>query len=273
MSEAGLRELLELLVGEGGGAEALLLVVGLLARLLPLVWVTPIFGAKLIPRSARVVVGLALAALCYPVAAAQAPPEGVSALLLLGEVAVGLALGFVASLVFHGAQAAGVAVDAARGASNSEVFLPQSGGRSSPMGSLYFQLAIVLFFALGGHRLFLSVVVGSYIMLPMGALPPAEGLLPFTLFVARLTADVWVLAVAWAAPVLAATLLADISLGWINRFVPQLNVFFLAMPLKALLGIAVVVLGASLLAAALPESLAQGVAAVERSLELMSSRP
>lgn len=267
MTEAALKELLE------GGGQALLLALALLARLLPLVWVTPVFGARLIPRSGRVVVALALAMLCYPLAVARVPPAGISWLLLLGEVAVGLALGFVASLVFYAAQAAGSAVDLARGASNSEVLLPQSGGRTSPMGSLYFQLSIVLFFALGGHRLLVGVIVSSYAVLPLGATPPSAEILPLVLYVARLTAEVMLLAVAWAAPVLAAALLADIALGWINRFVPQLNVFFLAMPLKALLGIAVVALGAALLAAALPESLARGVLAVERSLELMTGTP
>ena len=50
-----------------------------------------------------------------------------------------------------------------------------------------------------------------------------------------------------AAPVLLAMFLAELGLALVSRFAPQLQVFFLAMPIKSALGIFVLILYASTL--------------------------
>ena len=60
---------------------------------------------------------------------------------------------------------------------------------------------------------------------------------------ARLTADAITFGVLLALPVIAAILLANLVLALMNKAAPQMNVFFLGMPLKAILGIAVLLFG------------------------------
>jgi flagellar biosynthesis protein FliR len=58
-------------------------------------------------------------------------------------------------------------------------------------------------------------------------------------------------AIGLCAPAVVALLLADILLGIVGRAVPQIPLYFVAMPLKALLGVGAVLLGLASLDAAL----------------------
>jgi flagellar biosynthesis protein FliR len=245
-----------------------------LARVAPVIWLAPFLGGRLVPTLVKTTLALALTVAIAPQLLPQverlhqAAPL-VQAAVLLKEAAVGAALGFVVGLAFLAAEAAGRLADTARGANLAEVIEPQLGGRTSPLGDLHFQLALVLFLALGGHRLFLLGLGASYEALPLASFPAAAGLKGLALLAARLTADVLLLALTLAAPVVAALLLTDVTLGIVNRFVPSANVFFLAMPLKALIGIGVLVLSVGLLAGVLPRVLEGAVVQVSRLLGVL----
>jgi flagellar biosynthesis protein FliR len=265
---------LQMLLGADAGR--LLLAGGAaLARVTPAVWLAPFLGGKLVPATVKMGVSLALALTVAPsLAPSVRALEGSGPLLLLGlllkELAVGAAAGFVVGLVFQAAEAGGRLMDTARGANLAEALVPQLGERSSPLGDLSFQLTLVLFLALGGHRLFLMALGTSYQLLPLGAVPHASGLAGLAGLCLRLTADLLALAVSLAAPALAAGLIADLVLGAINRFVPQAQVFFLGMPLKAAAGLLLLAGSAGLLVAALPGALEAAVAAAQRALELLA---
>jgi flagellar biosynthetic protein FliR len=246
-----------------------------LARVGAAVWIAPFLGGRLVPASVKIALCLLLAAVITPQVIPSAKTlAGTSIALQLAvlgkEVLVGAALGFVAALVFWAAEASGRLVDTARGANLSEALVPQTGAHGSPIGELFFLLTVVLFIVLGGHRIFIIAIGTSYQLLPVATFPDASGIGGFAMLCARLTADLLLLALALAAPVLAAIFLADVTLGVINRFAPQINVFFLAMPAKALLGIAVLVLAIGLLLSTLPPLLDAGVQAVGRALGLLS---
>ncbi|MCA9671248.1 MAG: flagellar biosynthetic protein FliR [Myxococcales bacterium] len=253
---------------DAGAERALLALILLMARLVPLFWVAPMFGGRLVPAPVRVGLSLAIALLIFPSVAPAL--DGLSAMapalvvmLVAKEVLVGFALGFVTSLVFHAAAAAGALVDGARGAQSAEATLPQSGARTTVLGNLHVQLAIVIFFALGGHRVFFVAVAHGYAAIPPAALPTIKGVASFGALCIRLSADVILVGLALAAPVVVALALGDLTLGWINRFAPQINVYFMAMPAKALLGIGVLAIAAPLLLAALPPLLSRAMEQLE----------
>jgi type III secretion protein SpaR/YscT/HrcT len=259
-----------------GGDLTLALVGGLfaLARVGPALWIAPFLGGRMVPPVVKIASSLAFAAVLSPhlivaVRPLAGAPAAVLLSLLVKEAAVGAALGFVVALVFLAAEAAGRLADAMRGASLAEVMVPPLGARSSPLGDLYFQLSVVLFLSLGGHRIFVTALGASYELLPLAFFPRAQGLQSFAQLCLRLTADLLLLAVSLAAPVVAVLLLADLTLGMVNRFVPQLAVFFLAMPARALLGIAVLVLGLGLVAGALPQAMDLAVRHVTDALQAL----
>lgn len=249
------------------------LVLGI-SRIAAIVWIAPAFGGPAISRTVRLGVAFALALVFVPQILPSAlllsiRPRIVLFAILAKETMVGTAIGFVSGLVFWAAQSAGWLADTARGANLAEAILPQTRKRSTPLGSLFYQLAIVLFFSLGGHHLFVVAIAESYQSLPLDSVPAVTGLGQFASLCMRLTGELILIALSLAAPVIASTLIADIAVGWINRFVPQLNVFFLLMPLKAALGIAVVAVTLSALLAYLPRSLELGVGQLRWALRLL----
>jgi flagellar biosynthetic protein FliR len=218
-----------------------------MARVAPIVQLAPFLGGRATPRSVKTSIAFALAILVAPMVWT---PEfllgdigsGELGLLIAKELLVGLTLGFVAALIFEAVRMAGQIIDAARGQTMANVMVPQLPERASVSADLLYQFSIALFFVLGGHHVFVRALVRSYRMIPPTAFPIGEGdAIIFS--IARLTADSIAIGLLLAFPVVAAILLADLVLALINKSAPQVNVFFLGMPAKALLGVAVVLFG------------------------------
>lgn len=220
------------------------------ARTLPLAWLVPALGGPRLPTTLRLALGLLLSMLCLPVLL----PAATSALTGLGpvgglllaarELLVGLTVGLCVAMVFRAAEAAGRLVDVVRGANLAEVLAPLTEERQSPMGELYLFLAIVVFLELGGLRLFATALGRSYEAVPVGLAASTAGTLRsaaglVTTSVGKLLES----AVGLAAPVVVAMWLADAALGVVGRVAPQVALSFAAMPAKALLGMAVALLG------------------------------
>jgi type III secretion protein SpaR/YscT/HrcT len=224
------------------------------ARALPIAWQIPAFGGEHVPAQVRVGLGLALSAVCLPQVMASLPggAGGLLWLLLLArEVAVGLTVGFVAASLFRAAEAAGRLVDTLRGANLAEVLSPAAEGRSSPLGDVYLLLAVVIFLELGGVGHVATALARSYEGAPLTWTAAPTGLGEVAKLVILSSAKLIEGAVGLAAPALVALLLADLVLGAIARLAPQIPVYFVGMPLKALAGVGVVLLGLGSVEAAL----------------------
>ena len=207
------------------------------ARVVPVFVIAPFFGGRLVPAPLRVAVALAFVALVFPAISAGAPaPSGLGPLVLAGllakEVVVGALLGFLAAMPFWAAEAAGRLVDDARGAD----------GASAPLGDLALKLAIVIFFVVDGHLLFVRALAASYDAIPVVGLPPALAGGSLAELAVAATAHLVLAALGLAAPALAALLLADLALGLVNRASPHVPVYVLGMPAKAVLGVLVFLL-------------------------------
>jgi flagellar biosynthetic protein FliR len=239
-------------VATGDLSTALLLLALCVARIVPVLVIAPFLGGRLVPATVKIGLAVAVALLVWPqalrgVALPQLGP--VHVVLLLGkEALVGVALGLCAALVFLAAEAAGQLIDVARGASMAESLVPQSGTRASPVADLYLQLAVVVFLALGGHRLFLAALARSYEVVPVTAFPSKASWGALAFAVVDMTGQMLLVAVGLATPVLLAAVLTDLALGLVNRVAPQLNAWVLGMPAKALVGAALVLLTLSLVA-------------------------
>ncbi|MBK8482575.1 MAG: flagellar biosynthetic protein FliR [Proteobacteria bacterium] len=267
---------LQLLLGDS--RRLLLGLTVMTARLAPLLTLTPVFGGALVPRTVRTALLVAMGLVIYPaVATTLDRVVGGSGLLLaavlLSEVWVGVVLALLVSLVFWAAQSAGWLVDTARGSAHAEVLMPGASGRSTASGTLVWLLSIVLFFAIGGHRALLMAAARSYVILPPGAFPAPEGLRAIAWLCLRLTGELIALALVLAAPVLAALWLTDLALGWVNRLVPQVGIFFVAMPLKALAGVGMLALVVGPLLMVLPASLELAMGYVGQAIALLAPAP
>jgi type III secretion protein T len=159
---------------------------------------------------------------------------------VIKEAVIGALIGYLAALFFHAIGAVGQLIDYQRGAGFASLMDPATGTQTSPMGQLFSQMTIILFFTSGGFVLFLSGMYESYRIWPIQTFWPRfdEHFVPF--FLAGLD-DFMALVLVLAAPVLIALFLSELGLGLINRFAPQLNVFFLSMPVKSALAVLIII--------------------------------
>ena len=156
------------------------------------------------------------------------------------EAVIGFLLGFFAAVPFWIAENVGNLIDNQRGATMGEVYSPLSGAQVSTTGIFFTQIVSTVFFVSGAIFLFLGAIYKSYAIWPVfgdwvGFMPDTpvqilgalDGMLRATVVI--------------AAPVIIVMFLATLGLGFVNRTAPQLNVFFLSMPVKSALGIAMLV--------------------------------
>lgn len=227
------------------------------ARMLPLVELMPVLSGPWVPRTVRLAVALGLTLLVAPTAIPPAllAPPALGLLDVVGmvvrELLVGIALGFASSLVFEAARMAGAMVD-------RQAALH---GEDGPVSRLYLLVAVVLFFGLGGGKLWIYAIAQSYVALPLsGGAHLADGLI-----VARMVADAISVAVLLALPVLTVVLVAELCLAVSARMsrvlagaVPSSSRTLVAVAAVALsLGVFVGELGAHLQASlqALPSAI------------------
>lgn len=224
------------------------------ARTIPIAWSIPAFGGPTLPGQIRLAMGIGLSFLCLPVLAGSHPAGGAVlwGLLIAREVMVGVVMGFVVACMFRAAEAAGQFTDVLRGASMAEALSPTGEGRSSPLGALMLLLAAVVFFEIGGLVHVTSALVRSYEAIPLSIHERFAGT-PRAMAMVAIAASAKLIeaAIGLCAPAVVALLLADILLGIVGRAVPQIPLYFVAMPLKALLGVGAVLLGLASLDAAL----------------------
>lgn len=217
-----------------------LLMLGLvLARVMPMVFISPFMGGQSIPSEAKMSIGLLLTLLVWPLAhdslTADIPIYALPFLLvMLKETLIGFAIGFANAHIFYAMETAGRLIDTARGASMSEIMVPSSRQRATAIGTLYSQFLMVFFVGLGGHHIFLDTFFRSFVTIPINEAPDlTPGLSPVAHYAVETCSQVLMIAVLLAAPAVAATFITDLVFGILNRVAPQLNAYFLAMPVKA----------------------------------------
>jgi len=224
----------------------LLVVALILGRTMPMIVLTPFFGGKIAPNTTKMGLGVLLTMIVWPLArtsiSEEIPYTAFSfMLLMLKEVFIGFSIGFVNAHMFFAMEVAGRIIDTVRGTSMSEVQVPHSKQRATPIGSLYYQLYLIIFLALGGHHVFLNGYFFSFQAIPLDeTIGLGVSLAPFVNHIVRLTTDILLIGTTLAAPIIAATFITDVVFGILNRVAPQLNAYFMSMPVKALGGVIII---------------------------------
>jgi flagellar biosynthetic protein FliR len=155
---------------------------------------------------------------------------------VLGQLLVGLALGFLVFLAIAVVQAAGQLIDLFAGFGMGQMYDPLSNTAASPFGRFYQLLATVLLFAINGH-----VVVVRGFLRSFEAVPAERfDLEAFTRLLTSGAGGFLVSAVQVALPLCAALFLADVAIALVSRAAPRIEVLVLSMGVKALI---VLVLG------------------------------
>ena len=203
--------------------------------------ICPALTESMIPGVARRAAVLGFAWIAIPFIKNGMPPGEPNvwmfSFLAFKEAFIGFLIGFFAAIPFWVAENVGNFIDNQRGATMGEVYSPLSGTQVSTTGIFFTQLVSTLFFVGGAVLVFLGALYSSYELwpvfsegvsfapdAPLQILGSLDGMLKTTVII--------------SAPVIIVMFLATLGLGLVNRTAPQLNVFFLSMPVKSALGIA-----------------------------------
>ncbi len=227
---------------------------------------TPVFRSTGIPTRVRLMFALAVSGLLF----ASLPPNYVTPTsavelvpIVLWELALGFAMGFIVQMVFAALAVAGESVAMGMGLGFASLVDPQS-GTSVPTVSQYFVLmASLLFVALNGHLLMLQMLFDSFTIIPPGSKSP---LLNNPGIGIEWAATMYAHALFIALPVLVAMLLTNLAFGVITRAAPQLNIFAIGFPLMLVLGVVMILVNMEHLVSAAGDLFERAYLAVGRLL-------
>jgi flagellar biosynthetic protein FliR len=199
----------------------------------------PIWDSRLIPVQIKVYSILVISLALTPVVAASLPPFPGTWLaaggLVLRELLLGLSLGLVVRFIFSAIQMAGDFVGIQMGFGMVNLIDPNSGVHTTVMGDILLLTATVLFLAVDGHHLLLTVLTQSFGEVPVGG--PA--MMPGSLFALLVPMGnlMYQLTVKLVAPIILVLFLTQIAMGLVARTVPQVQVMIIAFPLTIALGL------------------------------------
>jgi flagellar biosynthetic protein FliR len=223
--------------------EQLISFVFILARTSGIFVFTPFFGSLNIPAQARIILAVVISylfAMGTPLAF-QGTLTLTNVLIgILGELLVGIAIGFAAHALFAGLQYAGQIVGFQIGFSFVNAVDPQTSSRSTSLSVFQTQIGLMLFLGLNAHHWFIRAIGTSLTALPPFSIHIGR---EFVFKMADLGAQVFVIGFQIAAPVTAVLLLTDIALGLIGRSAPQVHILIIGFPLKVLVGIGALGMG------------------------------
>lgn len=218
------------------------LVVGRVAGIL---FVAPFFGSRYFPAQVKIGLAVAISLILLPIVNHNLSfnPEEIYFTTYISfvvkEVVIGLAIGFLAGMLFSAIYMAGQLIDVEMGFGLVNVFDPQYGQSVPLIGNFLYMLSLVLLVALNGHHLLLRALMESYLRLPVGMAAWDGGVASIAL---EAFAWMFVTAVKLSIPIVAALFLTTISLGILGRTMPQLNVFVVGIPLKIMIGLILLLL-------------------------------
>ncbi|MBK7140722.1 MAG: flagellar biosynthetic protein FliR [bacterium] len=205
--------------------------------------IAPILSHRTFPVPAKlgmvVLFGLIMVAAMPNAAVPEAQSLSELVTLAAKEIFVGLAIGFLFSLLLMGVQMAGDIISYQIGFAMASIMDPDQGHEVTTLGQFWFLCALLIFLGINGHHVIISAFNDSYQLIPAGhvVMNGAVGEMIMTY-----SAYVFVIALKLAAPVVVTLLLVDVAMGVVSRMMPTMNVFLLGFGVKVAVGIAIMAL-------------------------------
>lgn len=242
-------------------------------RITGLMLTSPIYGHDSIPRQAQIVFAAAVAVLITPVI----PPVPDIPLyswtgfgIIVEQLLIGAAIGLVIRVTMAAVLATGEFIGLKMGLAFAVFFDPSSGVNLAVLSRFLYMITLLMFLAFNGHLLVLEILVTSFETLPIGIgrFNP-DGFI----MMARYGATIFSVGMLMALPILAALLVVSVSLGILNRSAPQLTIFNIGFPASLLLGIVMLMILMTDIAAFLERMFSRGLAFLQNLLETMAPLP
>lgn len=203
----------------------------------------PGFAATHVPVRVRVFISLGVSMALLPLLLDTLPPMPATAggivRLLAFEITIGAFLGLVAQTLLSALHFAGSVVGLTSGLANAMVFDPVTESQGALVTGFLNMVALTLIFVTGTHILMLEAVGESYtLFLPGAPLPVGD----MGDYLARTLGQSFMIGLRLASPFVVFSLVFQTAMGVTSRLMPQMNVFFVALPAQILLALAMLML-------------------------------
>ncbi|MDU0355685.1 flagellar biosynthetic protein FliR [Paraglaciecola aquimarina] len=214
--------------------------------LLPFMRVSGLFAsmvglsAKSVPMTTRALLTLFLTLLIMP----MIPPVQVAELFSVGtfllviqQIIIGVALGFLSNMVLNTFVLAGQVVAMQTGLGFASIVDPVNGINVPAVGQFYLILATLLFWALDGHLAMIRMVVMSFEAFPIGqawfAPEQFRDIAHWAgwMFISALTLSL--------APIVS-LLIVNLAFGVMTKAAPQLNIFSIGFSIAQIMGLIII---------------------------------
>lgn len=206
-------------------------------RIMAIIIHVPVLGGQNIPSQVRIGLGFVLAMVLIPW---QPLPEEATSIgfisygLSIGkEIFIGTLIGYSADLAFGAIQMAGGAMGLGSGFESSRIFNPAMGDSGSAFDQIFVMTATMVFLMINGHHLVITAIQKTFEIMPINGALPFNGLAK----IMSTTSTFIVAGIHLALPVMAALILADLTLGLLARVAPQVQVYFLGLPVKVVVSL------------------------------------
>ncbi|HEY0283298.1 MAG TPA: flagellar biosynthetic protein FliR [Rhizomicrobium sp.] len=209
------------------------------ARTGAMVMLLPAIGEAGVPARVRLIVALAISLALAPTVAGSYPQQAPAtvlalALLLAQEVTAGILIGAMARIIVSALSVAGFLIATQTGLAYAQTLDPTTHGeQGAVVGNFFSLLGVVLIFATNLHHLAIGAIAGSYHLIPPGTGLPTGDMAQLTI---GLVSGSFALGFQLAAPFLVFGFAVNAAFGVLARMMPQLQVFFVAMPVNILVG-------------------------------------
>ena len=210
------------------------------ARLGTAVMFMPAVGGSLVPPRFRLLLALAITLVIVPAInplLPEAPKEPLRLAILFGtEITVGLFFGMTMQLLMSAVDLAGNFMGYAVGLTNALISDPVTEQQSQLISGFLNLAATTLLLLTNTHHVMLRAIADSYTLFTPGAPLPLGD---FSQQLITTIGTSFVVGLKLAAPLIIFSLSFNVGLGLLNRLVPQMQVFFVGMPMQILGGLSV----------------------------------
>lgn len=200
--------------------------------------VMPGFMTSYVSTRIRLSVALALTLVLIPLLSTRlpVPPADFGSFLTtcIFEITYGLFMGLCMQFLYAALSLVGNFAGQAIGFSNAQMFDPTFQTQSIVLESFLSIIALTVIFITDLHHLMISAIVDSYVLFPVGSDLPIDN---FAEFLSKSLNNSFIMGFKIASPFIAFTIIFYSGMGLLSRLMPQLNIFFLSLPLQIYLGL------------------------------------
>jgi flagellar biosynthetic protein FliR len=203
---------------------------------------TPILSSMSIPMRYKSLLAVALAVAIFPMARHATLPAQAAldlptlGLVMFSELLIGVTIGLIASMPIVAVQMAGFLMGYQMGLGLAQTYNPEMEGNDGVLNQLLFTLGIAIYLTAGGLELIIVALLNTFDRVPTGAFSATD--VPLDLVVALINSGIE-LAIRLAAPVLGVIVLSLISMGFVMKTMPQINILSVGFAAKILAGLTI----------------------------------